>query len=98
MRKKMLVSALTLAVLSICAGLGYSFTRNWFKTPAFMLECRDRRSTFRLDRKTELDGYYACVDRRAKLFLEHDYTETKDLAKAFLTLLTAVLVASITFS
>jgi hypothetical protein len=38
------------------------------------------------------------MDERARLFIERDFAETKDLAKAFLTLLTAVLVASITFS
>lgn len=39
-----------------------------------------------------------CVRSRVQNFLEHDYPESKDLAKSFLTLLTAVLVASITFS
>jgi hypothetical protein len=39
-----------------------------------------------------------CVRKRVANFLEHDYPESKDLAKSFLTLLTAVLVASITFS
>jgi hypothetical protein len=39
-----------------------------------------------------------CLADNAQLFLDKDYAETKDLAKAFLTLLTAILVASITFS
>jgi len=39
-----------------------------------------------------------CLATQARVFLEVDYVETKDLAKAFLTLMTAVLVASITFS
>ena len=34
----------------------------------------------------------------AELFLRYDYTETKDLAKAFLTLVSSILVVSITFS
>jgi hypothetical protein len=34
----------------------------------------------------------------AELFLRYDYTETKDLAKAFLTLVSSILVISITFS
>lgn len=42
--------------------------------------------------------YYSCVDRKAEIFLKGDFAESKDLAKSFLTLLTAVLVASITFS
>lgn len=39
-----------------------------------------------------------CLVGQADLFLEVDFAEAKDLSKAFLTLLTAVLVASITFS
>jgi hypothetical protein len=34
----------------------------------------------------------------AELFLKYDYVETKDLAKAFLTLVSGILVLSITFS
>jgi hypothetical protein len=34
----------------------------------------------------------------AKLFLQYDYPETKDLCKQFLTLVTAVLVFSLAFS
>jgi hypothetical protein len=34
----------------------------------------------------------------AKLFLQYDYPETKDLCKTFLTLVTAVLVFSLAFS
>ena len=34
----------------------------------------------------------------AELFLKYDYQETKDLAKAFLTLVSGILVLSITFS
>jgi hypothetical protein len=34
----------------------------------------------------------------AKIFMDRDYAETKDLAKAFLTLLTAVFFGSVTFS
>jgi hypothetical protein len=42
--------------------------------------------------------YYSCVEEEAKRFLSVDYAESKDASKAFLTLLVAVLVASITFS
>src|SRR4051812_29567148 len=38
------------------------------------------------------------MDESAKAFLEFDYTETKDLCKHFLTLVSGVLVFSITFS
>jgi hypothetical protein len=63
-------------------------------------DCTDRYGTYRSD-STEQDRllqYYKCVDEKARLFLERDFPESKDLSKAFLTLLTAVLVASITFS
>jgi len=39
-----------------------------------------------------------CIARQADLFMKIDYPESKDLGKSFLTLLSAVLVASITFS
>jgi len=38
------------------------------------------------------------VQGAANRFLDRDYAEVKDLSTAFLTLLTAVFVASITFS
>jgi hypothetical protein len=43
-------------------------------------------------------GYDACLEERAKKFFDRDYAETRDISKAFLTLLTAVFVASIAFS
>lgn len=44
------------------------------------------------------DGYLTCRQADADVFVKSDYGEMKDLAKSFLTLLTAALVASITFS
>jgi hypothetical protein len=43
-------------------------------------------------------GFQECTRSLAKLFIERDYLESKDLAKAFLTLISAILVGSITFS
>jgi hypothetical protein len=40
----------------------------------------------------------SCVQNEAKMYIDTDYGEIKDLAKAFLTLITATFVASITFS
>jgi len=40
----------------------------------------------------------ACVDAAVKRFHDIDYTESKDLAKSFLTLLVGVFVASVTFT
>src|SRR5262245_9975746 len=74
------------------------FYRAWSQQLEIMPVCEDRSGIHRADVTEQLRSYYDCVDVRARLFLERDYAETKDLAKAFLTLLTAVLVASITFS
>jgi BON domain len=38
------------------------------------------------------------MDEHAKLFLQYNYTETKDLCKHFLTVVSAILVFSLTFS
>jgi len=38
------------------------------------------------------------MDENAKLFMQYNYAETKDLAKHFLTVVSAVLVFSLTFS
>jgi hypothetical protein len=40
----------------------------------------------------------ACIQAELKSYIDSDYGEVKDLAKAFLTLLTATFLASITFS
>lgn len=74
------------AVLSITISflLARAFVKEWFAVPAYDASCNDER-------------YQDCIDL-AKTFLDRDYTETKDLSKAFLTLLTAFLVGSITFS
>jgi hypothetical protein len=42
--------------------------------------------------------FHECLQKSAKIFIDIDYAETKDLSKSFLTLLVAVFVASITFS
>lgn len=42
--------------------------------------------------------YEKCLSDETDKFFKIDYSETKDLAKAFLTLLVAVFVASVTFS
>ncbi|HYY95618.1 MAG TPA: hypothetical protein VE713_14035 [Pyrinomonadaceae bacterium] len=51
-----------------------------------------------IDQRRQKEVFDGCIKERAELFAGKDYSEAKDLAKAFLTLLTAVLVASITFS
>lgn len=81
---------------SLCVWTASIFVKNWFETPKLLSECEDRFGSHRSD--DDLEGYWRCIDNRAKLFIEKDYSEAKDLAKSFLTLLTAILVASITFS
>lgn len=54
--------------------------------------------TLRLATDSNSDLFRTCLQTRANLFLSRDYAEAKDLSKSFLTLLTAILVASITFS
>lgn len=43
-------------------------------------------------------AFMTCAQAEADRFFKIDYSESKDLAKAFLTLVTAVFVASVTFS
>lgn len=59
--------------------------------------CQDRASAQVFDAR-QPEALRRCFVGQADLFLEVDFAEAKDLSKAFLTLLTAVLVASITFS
>jgi hypothetical protein len=96
-RRNVLIFALLVVAVTVCIVAARTFVRSWLEQPDIIAECRDRTGLHH-PVKTELSAYYACVDRKAELFLRGDFAETKDLSKAFLTLLTAVLVASITFS
>jgi hypothetical protein len=82
-------SLLILLFITLGAGLAYWITHPWFEHPATSFACS---LSDRADHERE------CLEQRAKVFLEKDYAETKDLAKTFLTLLSALLVTSITFS
>jgi hypothetical protein len=88
----------TVLVASVLAGYFLQF----ISAPPTMEICDDREGQHPLPQGTDgykrPSAYRACIDERAKRFIERDFAETKDLSKAFLTLLTAVLVASITFS
>jgi hypothetical protein len=98
MKNQLLVSAFVALALLFCVYVGYTFTKTWFAPLKFAPECHDSFRTYHLAIGEERGDYYECAKERAKLFLSHDYAEAKDLAKAFLVLLTGVLVASITFS
>ena len=98
MLKNTLVALLVAAAAGVCIWTGALFIRSWIAQPEVDEQCEDRSGTHTLRNVAERAEYYLCVDANAKLFIEKDYAETKDLTKAFLTLLTALLVASITFS
>jgi len=72
---------------------------SWFVTaameiPTIKLQCRDRFGVY----VPSQAAYRTCIETNAEKFLKGDFAESKDLGKAFLTLLTAVFVGSITFS
>jgi hypothetical protein len=93
-RRHVLVGLIAVSLL-FCIAVGIVFIRKWSETPPSATGCYDRRGHVFSLGDQELSR---CLADNAQLFLDKDYAETKDLVKAFLTLLTAVLVASITFS
>lgn len=92
------VPALVIVVSIATVLVARAVERIWFAPPEKIYACSDRAGTYHSDRPTEVESYYKCVDTQARLFLDKDFAEAKDLGKAFLTLLTALLVASIAFS
>ena len=69
----------------------------WLRPVEIQSSCRLPDFTFVRAASDTSGEFNACLERNAKLFLAKDYAETKDLASTFLTLLSAILVASITF-
>jgi hypothetical protein len=98
MHKHFLIVGLVLGSLVLCGWVARVFTRSWFEQPSFIPTCKDRDGLHRFEINEERASYYKCREKQAQIFVQNDFAETKDLAKAFLTLLTGVLVASITFS
>jgi hypothetical protein len=98
MLKHALVLLLVISAAAVCIWVSALFVRSWLAQPDAVLACEDRGGKYSSDRVADRAQYFTCREADAKLFLDKDYTETKDLTKAFLTLLTALLVASITFS
>jgi len=74
-----------------------SLLATFYEAPPALSYCYDAPNGV-LTPESDYVSFYRCSVERARVFLEKDYAETKDLSKAFLSLLTAVLVASITFS
>jgi hypothetical protein len=84
-------------LLILCAFFGGRYlVTHWFFSPPAIRTCFDESGYVHFDNGDA--RYLGCVKERAKLFLENDYAESKDLSKTFLTLISALLVASITFS
>jgi hypothetical protein len=82
----------------LCAYAGRSFLRHVAREVPLRPECHNAVGKFSAADGQDSVAYHACLEERAKLFFDRDYAETRDISKAFLTLLTAVFVASITFS
>lgn len=88
------IVAFCLASLLFCAWAASRFHAAFTRQLEPFTSCSDRLGHH--DPGSEL--FARCIDAQAKLFIERDVAETKDLGKAFLTLLVGVFVASITFS
>jgi hypothetical protein len=78
------VTLVILVGFTVMVLMGRSFVREWYYLPDYDVSC-------------DGDRYEECM-MSARIFIEKDYAEAKDLSMAFLTLLTAFLVGSITFS
>jgi hypothetical protein len=87
---------ITVAAL-LLVGAGWVTTivlANWFAPPIEFTYCSGASGGV----PATDPSFRECLEKQAKLYLEKDYAESKDLAKTFLTLISAMLVASITFS
>src|SRR5262245_31921416 len=92
------MSVLCVAGVAMCFWAGRLFLRQVGRDVPITPQCSTRAGTFFAGNERDRAGYDACLEERAKRFFDRDYSETRDISKAFLTLLTAVFVASITFS
>jgi len=97
MRNRLALVFLILAI-GVVGTLTYWIVKPWGGTLTVATSCRDTFTGYRQVLQADVKSFQECALRRAKLFYERDYAEAKDLGKAFLTLLGAMLVTSITFS
>ncbi len=97
MNTKVKVLALLMLVAS-SLGIAIWVMAPWFESVPQRAMCRMPDYSELKRSSADAVAFQNCVNYTAKLFLEKDYAEVKDLAKTFLTLLSAALVASITFS
>ena len=94
---KIVVALLILIGVAI---LGARLVNEWLLTPQIKFsKCVDTGTIYEATASTEpSDLFNKCLSNQAQKFLDRDYADFKDIGKAFLTLLSATLVASITFS
>ncbi|MGB8418018.1 hypothetical protein [Paraburkholderia sp.] len=94
------IKGLAIAVLVVGVAIfGVKYiVGHWFYEPQPIYGCIDDHGYITRMQPEQHTRYLTCVKAHATLFLDRDYAESKDLAKTFLTLLSAILVASITFS
>ena len=88
-----------LALVAVGAIGAVSFYRTFSTVPGERLICTGQYETFyRVPKGPVTPEFSSCTLDSAKRFTGADYPEVKDLAKAFMTIIVAVFVASIAFS
>lgn len=92
-----LIVTIVVAAVAFSAYAIHQFYRSWTKPLPDIDSCYDNRG-LHLRSDSDPQVWSTCIAEQAKRFLAADYAEAKDLGKAFLTLLIAVFVGSITFS
>jgi hypothetical protein len=85
---------LAMIAIGICLVSAAWFVTAATEQPVRRTQCRDRFGSY----APSHEKFETCIEANAAKFLKGDFAESKDLGKAFLTLLTAVFVGSITFS
>jgi hypothetical protein len=98
MGRRVVAGTVCLLAVALGLGAGRAVLRSARRGLPLIEVCADRSGFYAASDPLGRAGYFACIDAKAKTFLDRDYAEAKDASKAFLTLLTAVFVASITFS
>lgn len=97
MFRHVLYTVLVVTVTGLSIWISTHFLSAWFEQPQYRATCTPSLSETTLY-KGSGTAFNECLKQEAELFAKYDYAESKDLAKAFLTILVAVFVASVTFS
>lgn len=91
-------TAAVIAALLAAGALARWIVNPWFAPLQMRSMCSKSDFSHLTANRDSTQSLGECFETKAKLFMEKDYAESKDLAKTFLTLLSALLVTSITFS